>query len=655
MSRSSPPPTSLRRPSGTFRTSVLGNHIAAPPPPPEPSEADIEPRRQERKSSRHSIRIETGSANPPSNVRSHISNIVFLLLTIHQARLNTEDKTRPTSVASSEFDPYYFSTHSPNQSRRASIAPEETPPDAVQEHQSTVKARNRLSINRTSLLIPDTPARDPASIDRRGLVGVGELATPRWTVARDARVVSHGHHEHHQDGIHPPHTPGEEVPNSPWTIEAIEASDSGDGRFPRSGLATSSRTSLSSSVSASHRQDSGQPPLPQIESSMHKSVKPKMSMTEESGGEEILYKPPPRKPAARPSVSSISGKRLSGVYAHYRDGAGSSVDIVPSPIDVSEQPSPSTGSALLPPPSAYGQQTFPKARKRTSDEFAMDQSGTLISKTTGSAIVNPGAAEREKEREDKISRRRSLGVGVPTKSDRTPGKERRRGESIALGMSSTKSPPASATPRVTGDKHARQASASSTSSFHDITHPRRHDFSHLPPSPSTSSIQHFMRHGTAPPAPNTPPLPSHQSSPAVAHSLLRGTQEGWAALEDSSTAEALRKLDGLSGKSVRARSSVGSSSRPNTPGNNKTGRLSHAGSKEQLGSIVGQEADPPPPPEQVVAANTGAARKPTSRDGPPGTRASMGPPTPKRSSASSTTFTGTPTTGSRDSPQATKK
>ncbi|KAF8682481.1 Protein tyrosine kinase [Rhizoctonia solani] len=654
MSRSSPPPTSLRRPSGTFRTSVLGNHIAAPPPPPEPSEADIEPRRQERKSSRHSIRIETGSANPPSNVRSHISNIVFLLLTIHQARLNTEDKTRPTSVASSEFDPYYFSTHSPNQSRRASIAPEETPPDAVQEHQSTVKARNRLSINRTSLLIPDTPARDPASIDRRGLVGVGELATPRWTVARDARVVSHGHHEHHQDGIHPPHTPGEEVPNSPWTIEAIEASDSGDGRllstkFPRSGLATSSRTSLSSSVSASHRQDSGQPPLPQIESSMHKSVKPKMSMTEESGGEEILYKPPPRKPAARPSVSSISGKRLSGVYAHYRDGAGSSVDIVPSPIDVSEQPSPSTGSALLPPPSAYGQQTFPKARKRTSDEFAMDQSGTLISKTTGSAIVNPGAAEREKEREDKISRRRSLGVGVPTKSDRTPGKERRRGESIALGMSSTKSPPASATPRVTGDKHARQASASSTSSFHDITHPRRHDFSHLPPSPSTSSIQHFMRHGTAPPAPNTPPLPSHQSSPAVAHSLLRGTQEGWAALEDSSTAEALRKLDGLSGKSVRARSSVGSSSRPNTPGNNKTGRLSHAGSKEQLGSIVGQEADPPPPPEQVVAANTGAARKPTSRDGPPGTRASMGPPTPKRSSASSTTFTGTPTTGSRDS------
>ncbi|CAE6496365.1 unnamed protein product [Rhizoctonia solani] len=635
MSRASPPPTSLRRPSSSFRTSVLGNHIAAPPPPPppEPSEADMEPRRQERKSSRHSIRIETGSTNLQAN-----------------ARLQTEDKTRPTSVASSEFDPYYFSTHSPNQSRRASLAPDEMPPETVQEHQSTLKGRNRLSMNRTSLLIPDTPARDPGSIDRRGLVGVGELATPRWTVTRDARAVSHGHHEHRHDDHLVPHTPAEE-PNSPWTIEAIEASDSGDGRllstkFPRSGHATSSRTSLASNVSASHRQDSN-PPLAS-ESSAYKSVKPKMSMTEESGGEEILYKPPPRKPTGRPSVSSISSKRLSGVYTHYRDAAGSSVDIVPSPIDVSAQSSPSAGSALLPPPSAYGQQTFPKARKRTSDEFAMDQTGALISKTTGTAMANPGATEREKDREDKISRRRSLGVGVPVKSDRTPGKDRRRGESIALSMASTKSPQPATTARVTSDKHTRQTSASSTSSFHEITHSRRHDFSHLPPSPSTSSIQHFMKHGTAPPAPNTPPLPSHQSSPAVAHSLLRGTQEGWAALEDSSTAEALRKLDGLSGKSVRARSSVGSSSRPNTPGN-KTGRLSHAGSKEQLGSMVGQEADPPPPPEQVIAASTGTTRKPPSRDGPPGARVSMNPPTPKRSSASSTTLTGTPTTGSRDS------
>ncbi|KAG9126303.1 hypothetical protein FRC07_004041 [Ceratobasidium sp. 392] len=151
-----------------------------------------------------------------------------------------------------------------------------------------------------------------------------------------------------------------------------------------------------------------------------------------------------------------------------------------------------------------------------------------------------------------------------------------------------------------------------------------------------------MKHGANAPAPGTPPLPSHQSSPSVAHSLLRGTQEGWAALEDSSTAEALRKLDGLSGKNVRARSSVGSGSRPTTPGQ-KTGRLSRPGSKEQLG-LMTQEAEATPEAESKTPG-----RKPSSRDGPPGARASFGPPTPKRSSAGSTTFTGTPTTGSRDS------
>jgi len=64
---------------------------------------------------------------------------------------------------------------------------------------------------------PVTPARDPASIDRRGLVGVGELATPRWT--RAPRVdddedqvdltLSNDNGDYEQDD-----------PDSPWTIEA---------------------------------------------------------------------------------------------------------------------------------------------------------------------------------------------------------------------------------------------------------------------------------------------------------------------------------------------------------------------------------------------------------------------------------------------------
>jgi len=64
---------------------------------------------------------------------------------------------------------------------------------------------------------PVTPARDPASIDRRGLVGVGELATPRWT--RAPRVDD----DEDQVDSTPNNDNGDyeqEDPGSPWTIEA---------------------------------------------------------------------------------------------------------------------------------------------------------------------------------------------------------------------------------------------------------------------------------------------------------------------------------------------------------------------------------------------------------------------------------------------------
>ena len=64
---------------------------------------------------------------------------------------------------------------------------------------------------------PVTPARDPASIDRRGLVGVGELATPRWTraprVDDDEDQVDLTLND--DDGDYE-----QEDPDSPWTIEA---------------------------------------------------------------------------------------------------------------------------------------------------------------------------------------------------------------------------------------------------------------------------------------------------------------------------------------------------------------------------------------------------------------------------------------------------
>lgn len=74
---------------------------------------------------------------------------------------------------------------------------------------------------------PFTPGRDPAAIDRQGLIGVGELATPRW-----ARGPRHGqgdeNREDEEDGL----DDGNELmrgndendgPDSPWTIEAVNS------------------------------------------------------------------------------------------------------------------------------------------------------------------------------------------------------------------------------------------------------------------------------------------------------------------------------------------------------------------------------------------------------------------------------------------------
>jgi dual specificity tyrosine-phosphorylation-regulated kinase 2/3/4 len=79
---------------------------------------------------------------------------------------------------------------------------------------------------------PITPAKDPALIDRRGLVGVGDLTTPRWTT-RDSegeqwRADTTSDKE---DEIELPRKDHEEDsdPDSPWTIEAIDGDGDGDG------------------------------------------------------------------------------------------------------------------------------------------------------------------------------------------------------------------------------------------------------------------------------------------------------------------------------------------------------------------------------------------------------------------------------------------
>ena len=162
-----------------------------------------------------------------------------------------------------------------------------------------------------------------------------------------------------------------------------------------------------------------------------------------------------------------------------------------------------------------------------------------------------------------VHKHRSLGVGPP------PGqkaKDRRRDPNLTPSKESSGNK---------GDRHSGHSSIGSSSS-HD--HGRRvhtTDFSHLPPSPSTSSIHHLLK-STG----NTVHSPS-----SVAQLLLRGTQEGWSGMDDEATVDALRKLDGLSSKSAHA------SSRVSTGGTSRANSLSRPGTSAKSTTVQWEGVD----------------------------------------------------------------
>jgi dual specificity tyrosine-phosphorylation-regulated kinase 2/3/4 len=223
----------------------------------------------------------------------------------------------------------------------------------------------------------------------------------------------------------------------------------------------------------------------------------------------------------------------------------------------------SFSSMLSSPPSSFQSQPVPhKAKKRTSDEFERDQFGILISKTTGLSLH--GAAGSDKE-ERTSGRHRGAGVGSPSLRDRH--RDRRRTDSTGRSGRSASG-------------HSQQGSTSSIET-------RRIFSSDFSPQPSTSSVASTRLRHTEPATGNTSgegetqqrsQAPAQHPSPSVAHSLLRGTQEGWSGLDDATTAEALCKLDGIPARSLRGRSSFRSSrqnSRARTP--SSRGGLAAAG------------------------------------------------------------------------------
>ena len=372
-----------------------------------------------------------------------------------------------------------------------------------------------------------------------------------------------------------------------------------------------------------------------------RTLRSRRSVAEESGGEEILY---PR----HPHINSSDASPVPQLPSQTQNDCEGQAALVS--FALGEQA----------PPSAYAT-PLQRPRKRTSEEFEMEH-GVLVSKFTP-----PNGTPSTAKDKDKARRHRSLGGGVPPQATPKEKVKDRRRDTLSLSI-----------------RHSRQGSSSS--SHGETHHPRRphnSDFSHLPPSPSTSSIQQLLgRAGTTGSSASSPLHTQPHAASNVAHSLLRGTQEGWSDLDDQTTLEALRKLDGLSGKTARARSSigghsrVGSSSRPGTPvkGTTQWEGIESGGSRSSKrtsihasvsGKDKGKESAHRSISGPVPSTTEGSADtdyvvtggddvlhdspqpdRATKKTGTTSARSSF---TPKRGSASSGTYGSTPTTSSRDS------
>ena len=134
----------------------------------------------------------------------------------NQSQVTESESDIPRSASATSSLAYYFSNPSREDSPALPIA-----------------GAALASTTPESRLIngPLTPGRDPAGIDRQGLIGVGELATPRW-----ARGPRHGQDEDEREEDDEDEDDDvddrnelmvgddeKDGPDSPWTIEAVNS------------------------------------------------------------------------------------------------------------------------------------------------------------------------------------------------------------------------------------------------------------------------------------------------------------------------------------------------------------------------------------------------------------------------------------------------
>ncbi|BEI99831.1 hypothetical protein CcaverHIS631_0408740 [Cutaneotrichosporon cavernicola] len=379
---------------------------------------------------------------------------------------------------------------------------------------------------------PSTPEyMDPSNIDRRGLIGVGELATPRWgpSDGRHLRTPSMS-----QDlALTPPLPP----------LDRSTFIGSGPGR----------QATIPVNLSVMERVTEESPRRERVR---HRSVShdtPKRNpRAEQQQQEQPIYHSPPSAPPIDSVISSLGDFSFDSTIE-----PGTLADSLAMPEPRITPPRNLRASAP-PAPQHSSLQSFGGLQSQIPTALPPVPPPNIPESATITPPV-PGSA-RERIYARRMSRQHALAaaggpapqmVEIPPlpvlSSAMSPPTS---ADSHTQSFSSRKTPPGNREPVAS----KRRVPSSPSAPHHDILrHIAPKDFSHLPPSPSTASISHLLRGSASghnlsqvhtPPGsisvPGKPPITrsdSIKSSRSRAQSMKAG--------EASATAEALRKLDGL--------------------------------------------------------------------------------------------------------------
>lgn len=420
---------------------------------------------------------------------------------------------------------------------------------------------------------PPTPgAIDPRLLDRQGLIGVGELTTPRW-------AQSHKY----QNSVD---TMVSSFARSPAQDKQVSQYERlGYERSPLSNKYGESRRTASMAVSSStstdltqFNDDSSTPPIPSVPTRVRSS--------------RVVSGP-------RMRVSSTSYRQGDEADTAQKTGPQTAVETPTHGHRPLERPQyTAASSGFLDLPSSIGDFSMVSSLDNAFDQIAASAGDNSASPAVIPAgpdgarnspkAVRPtyslkAASDLQARNETEVPRRKS--TNYPPSSDiQSPIREHRLGTRRSIKDLSERPPPREHKTSISTVK-SPQSQYSGYPNHSDLTPGQSiirqfgstRDFSHLPPSPSTASINQFMlresssmhnfspvisqtdrsvlespssrklKSSNTPPATQTHNYPQQQQARSVPSiSSLRSARQR--DLMDKATADTIRKLDGLGSK-----------------------------------------------------------------------------------------------------------